>query len=66
MKKDALVNFTKCTGKHLCQRRFFNKIAGLRAAILFKKKVSGTGVFLRILRNFYEHLIYRTPLDDYF
>ena len=23
-------NFTKCTGKHLCQSFFFNKVAGLR------------------------------------
>ena len=31
MKKVALENFTKFTGKHLCQSLFFNKIAGLRA-----------------------------------
>ena len=29
-KKDVLRNFTKFTGKHLCQNLFFNKIAGLR------------------------------------
>ena len=29
-KKDVLRNFTKLTGKHLCQTLFFNKVAGLR------------------------------------
>ena len=29
-KKGALKNFTKFTGKHLCQSLFFNKVAGLR------------------------------------
>ena len=29
-KKGVLRNFTKFTGKHLCQRLFFNKVAGLR------------------------------------
>ena len=28
-RKDALRNFTKFTGKHLCQSLFFNKVAGL-------------------------------------
>ena len=28
-KKSNLRNFTKFTGKHLCQRLFFNKVAGL-------------------------------------
>ena len=28
-KKDVLRNFTKFTGKHLCQSLFFNKIVGL-------------------------------------
>ena len=47
-KKGVLRNFTKFTGKHLCQSLFFNKVAGLRTATLFKKG-SGTGVFLSIL-----------------
>ena len=34
-KKGVLKNFTKFTGKHLCQRLFFNKVAGLR---LYQKK----------------------------
>ena len=29
-------------------------------------QASGAGVFLLILRNFQEHLFYRTPLDDCF
>ena len=29
-KKGVLRNFAKLTGKHLCQRFFFNKVAGLR------------------------------------
>ena len=29
-KKSVLRNFTKFTGKHLCQSLFFNKVAGLR------------------------------------
>ena len=39
MKKGALVNFTKLTGTHLCQSLFFNKVAGMRAATLFKKEL---------------------------
>ena len=39
MKKGALVNFTKFTGKQLCQSRFFNKIAGVRAATFLKKSL---------------------------
>ena len=35
MKRGALVNFTKFTGKHLCQSFFFNKVEDLRAATLF-------------------------------
>ena len=45
IKKGILKNFSKFTGKHLCQSLFFNKVAGLRPAILLKRD-SGTGVFL--------------------
>ena len=38
-KKDVLRNFTKLTGEHLCQSLFFDKVAGLRPATLFKKKL---------------------------
>ena len=39
VKIGALTNFAKFTGKHLCQSLFFNKVAGLRPAILLKKKL---------------------------
>ena len=32
--KDALRNFAKLTGKHLCQILFFNKVAGLLRNVL--------------------------------
>ena len=38
MKKGALINFAKFTGKHLCRSLFFNKVAGLRS---FFNKVAG-------------------------
>ena len=55
-KKGILKNFAKVTGKHLYQSLFFNKVAELKPATLFKKIDSDTGVFLWILRNFWEHL----------
>ena len=54
----VLRNFTKFTGKHLCQSLFY-KVAGLGLD-------SGTGVFLRILWILKQHLLYRTPLDECF
>ena len=48
IRKSALRNFTKFTGKHLCQRLFLNKVAGLVA-------------FPWILRNFYKHFFYGAP-----
>ena len=39
MEKGVLRNFTKFTGKHLCQSLFFDKSAGLRPANLLKKKL---------------------------
>ena len=44
MKKGVLRNFTKFTGKHLCQSLFFSKVTGLSPAVLLKKD-PGTGVF---------------------
>ena len=38
-KTGVLKNFTKFTGKHLCQRRFLNKVAGLRSTSLLKKRL---------------------------
>ena len=39
MKNVLLRNFTKFTGKRLCQSLFFNKVAGLRPATLLKKRL---------------------------
>ena len=59
-KKDVLRNFAKFTGKHLCQRLFFNKVAGL--ACKFIKKESLAQVFscefCEISKNTF---FYRTP-----
>ena len=38
-KKCVLRNFAKFTGKHLCQSLFFNKVSGVRPAILLKKRL---------------------------
>ena len=38
--KGVLRNFSKFTGKHLCQSLFFGKVAGLRPATLLKEKLS--------------------------
>ena len=40
MKKGVLKNYTKFTGKHLCQSLIFNKVEGLRPATLLKKRLS--------------------------
>ena len=39
-KKGCLKNVTKFTRKNLCQSLFFNKVAGLRPEILFKKSLA--------------------------
>ena len=39
MKRGALINFTKFTGKNLCQSLSFNKVAGPRTATLLKKQL---------------------------
>ena len=60
--KDVLRNFTKFTGKHLCQDLFFNKVAGLRPVTLLKKETL-TQVFscefCEISKSTFSH---RTPL----
>ena len=54
-KKGVLRNFTKFTGKHLCQILFINKVAGLRLATLLKTRRWHT----RFPVNFVDFL--RTP-----
>ena len=39
VRKVVLRNFAKLTGKHKCQSLFFNKVAGLRSAVLLKKRL---------------------------
>ena len=60
VRKGVHRNFSKFTGKHLHQSLFFNKVPGLRP-VTFEKRGSGKGVFLWILRNFYEHLFKEHP-----
>ena len=38
-KKSVLRNFTKFTGKHMCQSFFFNNVAHHRPAALLKKRL---------------------------
>ena len=39
MQKGVLKNFTKFTGKNLCQSLFFNEVAGLRPVTILKKRL---------------------------
>ena len=57
-KKGALKNFTKFTEKHLCQSRFFNKVAGPLKKRLWHRCFSMN--FAKFLRLPF----YRAPLDD--
>ena len=61
IKIGVFTNFSKFTAKQLCQSLFFTRIAQL-----YWKRDSGTSAFLRILRNFEEHLFYRTRLGEWF
>ena len=58
--KDVLRNFAKFTGKHLCQRLYFNKFAGLRLQLSLKRD-SVTGVFLCIFGKFLRTHFLTTP-----
>ena len=60
-KKDALRNFAKFTGKHLCHGLFFNKVADLRLATLLKRD-SDTGVFCEFCEISENNFSYITPL----
>ena len=53
-KKGALKNFTKFTGKHLCQSLLFNKVAGMSPATLLKTTLwhrCFPAVFMKFLRT---------------
>ena len=54
-KKGFLKNFTKFTGKHLCQSLVFNNIAGLRPATLLKRDFGRIFDQLLIFVNLYQH-----------
>ena len=65
VRKGVLRNFTKLSGKHLCQGLFFNKVVGLRPATLLKKRLWHSCFpenFVKFLRTPF----YRTPLGDCF
>ena len=64
-KKAVLKNFAIFTGKHLCWNLFFNKNAGLQGPSFIKKRLEHR-CFLRTLRNFQEHLFWRTSANDCF
>ena len=54
MKKGIPRNFTKFTGKRLCQSLFLNKIVGLRPATLLKERLWHKGFpvnFAKVLRT---------------
>ena len=56
VKKGVLRNITKFTGKDLCQRLFFNKVAGLRPATLLEKSLWHRCFpvnFVKFLRTFF-------------
>ena len=61
--KRSSKNFAKFTGKHLYQGLLLMKLLTFRLATSLKRD-SSTGVFLRILWHFQEHLFYRTPPMD--
>ena len=55
-KNSVLKNFAKFIGKDLCQRLFFNKVAGLRPATLLKKSLCYRCFsvnFAKFLRTFF-------------
>ena len=55
IKKTILKNFRNIHMKTSVLESLFNKVAGLKPVTLLKSD-SNTGVILRVLRNFYEHL----------
>ena len=59
-KKCVLRNFAKFTGKQLCQSFFFNKVAGLRSAILLKKTLAlvFSCEFHEIAQSTFFHMFY--------
>ena len=61
--KDVIKNFTKLTGKRLCQNLFFNKVAGLRLAALLKKETLTQVFSFEFCQIFNNTFFYRTPRE---
>ena len=61
VKKGFLRDFTKFTGKHMCQSLFFNKVAGLRSASFLKKRL-----WHRSFPVNFEKLHRKTPVPESF
>ena len=66
VRKGALRNFAKFTGKHPCQSLFYNKVAGLRPATLSKKRLWHGCFPVNFSKFARTPFLYRTPLDDCF
>ena len=59
-KKDALRNFPKFTGKHLCLRLFFNKVADLRSSNFIKRESQAQVFSCEFCEIFKNTFFYRT------
>ena len=59
-------DFAGFAGKLLCRGLLFNKVAGLSPAALLKGRLLHEFLFLWVLRDFWERLFYRAPLNDCF
>ena len=62
-KTSVLKNLAKFTGKHVCWKFFFNKVAGLQP---IKKEIPAQVFSCEFLWIYWEHVFYRAPLDDCF
>ena len=62
-KKSVVRNFAKFTGKHLCQRLVFNKVAGLKLQTcnFIKKEALAHVVFCEYCEISKNTFFYRTP-----
>ena len=59
-KKVVLKNFTKFTGKHLCQKLFFYKVAGLRPKTLLRKRLWHRCFPVNLAKSFLQNTSGRT------
>ena len=64
-KKAVLKTLAIFTGKHLCWNLFFDKNAGLQGPSFIKNTLEHR-CFLRTLRNFSEHLFWKTSANGCF